>query len=58
MSCEHCARTVKNLIFDERGVESVKVSLQNNTVEVLGKEGMNKDQIIKAVNLSDAYHAQ
>ena len=58
MTCDHCANTVKNLILDERGVETVKVSLENNSVDVIGKEGMNKDHIINAVNLSGAYHAQ
>ena len=58
MTCDHCANTVKNLILDERGVETVEVSLENNSVDVIGKEGMNKDHIINAVNLSGAYHAQ
>ena len=58
MSCAHCASTVKNLIRDERGVETVEVSVENNVVQVLGKDEMNKQQIINAVNLSGAYHAQ
>ncbi|MFT6715502.1 MAG: copper chaperone CopZ [Saprospiraceae bacterium] len=58
MSCEHCASTVKNLIRDERGVETVEVSLENKTVEVHGKDGMNKEYIVNAVNLSGVYHAQ
>ena len=58
MSCDHCATTVKNLIIFERDVESVEVSLENNSVEVHGKEAMNREHIINAVNLSGAYHAQ
>ena len=58
MTCEHCANTVKNLILDERSVDSVEVSFQKNTAEVYGKEAMNKEHIINAVNLSGAYHAE
>ncbi|MFT6745966.1 MAG: copper chaperone CopZ [Glaciecola sp.] len=58
MSCDHCTTTVKNLIIFERGVESVEVSLENNSVEIHGKESMNKDHIISSVNLSGTYNAQ
>lgn len=58
MTCDHCATTVGNLIRDERAVESVNVILDEKTAEVRGKETMNKDHIINAVNLSGVYHAQ
>lgn len=58
MTCSHCATTVANLIRDERAVESVEVFLDKNTAVVHGKQEMSKDQIINAVNLSGAYHAQ
>ena len=58
MTGSTCAQTVENLIIDERGVEKVSVSWENGTVEVFGKQAMNKDNILNAVNLSGAYHAE
>ena len=58
MESSRCAQTVENLIIDERGVEKVSVSLENGTVEIFGKQAMNKDNIVNAVNLSGTYHAE
>ncbi len=57
MSSEHCAATIKNLIIDERSVKKVAVSLKNHSVTIHGSEGMRKEQIINAVNLSGTYSA-
>lgn len=58
MSSEHCAKTVKNLIIDERSVEAVEVFWEKGAVEVLGAMTMSRDSIVKSVNLSGKYHAK
>lgn len=58
MSCEHCKKTVTNLLIDERGVTEVEVNLSSGQVFISGDEKMNELQLINAVNLSGIYQAQ
>jgi copper chaperone CopZ len=57
MTSEHCATTVRNLVQDERGVESVEVFLEKNTISVSGNAAMSKQDLIQAINLSGIYDA-
>ena len=57
MSCSHCSTTVKNLLIDERGVNSVTVDLPTGKVQVTGSEKMQMNSLIAAVNLSGIYSA-
>jgi copper chaperone len=34
MSCEHCAKSIKNGLLDKNGVAFVEVSLKENTVKI------------------------
>lgn len=58
MSCEHCKKTVTNLLVDERGVKEVEVNLVTGLVAITGDEKMNEQQLINAVNYSGIYKAQ
>lgn len=58
MSCDHCAKTVQNLLIDERGVTEVSVDLKSGNVVVKGDSKTNRNQLISAINLSGVYQAQ
>lgn len=58
MTCSHCVNTVKNLVQDERGVQSLNISLESGELKIYGDKKMNRDQIVKAINLSGVYHAE
>ena len=49
MSCMHCQRRVKQSLEAVSGVESVEVSLEENTAKITHSQNTAKEQLIEAV---------
>ncbi len=57
MTCGHCKARVEEAIEAVEGVEHYAVELENNSAKVQVKEGVEKQQIIDAINETSIYKA-
>lgn len=53
MKCEGCVQRIENVLAKEKGVNSYKVSLEDNTVELLLKKNKNVNDIIEKIEVLD-----
>jgi copper chaperone CopZ len=59
MTCGHCQKFVSNTIKDLPGVSEVEVMLDGAAAKVVyDDQKVTKEQIIKAVNNTQTYHAE
>jgi len=49
MTCEHCVRTVKNVLYSLEGVSEVEVSLQDQFARVVLEESVSFETLKTAV---------
>lgn len=55
MTCNHCVRTVSDILSEVVGVENVDVNLKDNTAIVKGS--VSKTELVNVVNATPAFKA-
>lgn len=55
MTCNHCVRTVSDILSEVVGVENVDVSLKDNTAVVKGS--VSKTELVNVINATPAFKA-
>lgn len=56
MSCGHCVSSVKSIIAELEGIESINVSLETSSADV-SSSSVSKETIIAHVNKTEIYKA-
>ncbi len=49
MTCNHCVMTVKRAVMSVEGVKEAEVSLAHGTVSIKAEEGIDEENIKKAI---------
>ncbi len=53
MKCEGCVQRIENVLAKAKGVNSYKVSLEENTIELLLKKNKNVNDLIEKIEVLD-----
>jgi copper chaperone len=57
MTCNHCKTTVEKALKNVEGVETAEVNLQLGVAKVYGKQPLDQDKLVEAVQ-EEGYSAQ
>lgn len=55
MSCSHCVNAIEGALGEKNGIDSVKVSLENKTVEIFYDEDLIDIKQIKEIIEDEGY---